>query len=72
MPEVTLAQRALRTDVAARIPAWPGSASLRVLLRMKPQLPPPSWRRAVESANWIAAIMLTLAIAGMAAEAFAR
>jgi hypothetical protein len=39
---------------------------------MKTQLPPPAWRRAVESDNWIAAIVLFFAIAAMAAEAFAR
>jgi hypothetical protein len=39
---------------------------------MNPRLPPPSWRRAVESDSWIAVLVLVFAAGMMAIEAFAR
>ena len=39
---------------------------------MKSELPPPGWKRAVESDDWIAVITLVLTVFVMAAEALAR
>jgi hypothetical protein len=35
-------------------------------------MPPHNWKQAVEADGWVAAIVLFVAILGMAAEAFAR
>ena len=35
-----------------------------------PHLPPPSWKRAAHADDWVAVIVLLLAIAGMAVEGF--
>jgi hypothetical protein len=51
---------------------WPERRAILVFPGMLADLPPPAWKKAVESDAPIALIVLVLAIAGMAVEAFAR